>query len=68
MKFGNDIFQIDGILKKKYKWNRDAESIKNWIEGKTSDNFVNANMIELKRTGWMSNRGRQNVALHKELN
>ena len=24
--------------------------------------FVNANMIELARTGWMSNRGRQNVA------
>ena len=22
---------------------------------------VNANMIELKSTGWMSNRGRQNV-------
>ena len=62
MKFGNDIFQIDGILKKKYEWNRDADTIKNWIEGKTSDNFVNANMIELKRTGWMSNRGRQNVA------
>jgi deoxyribodipyrimidine photo-lyase len=24
--------------------------------------FVNANMMELKKTGWMSNRGRQNVA------
>ena len=24
--------------------------------------FVDANMRELKRTGWMSNRGRQNVA------
>jgi deoxyribodipyrimidine photo-lyase len=23
---------------------------------------VNANMIELQKTGWMSNRGRQNVA------
>ena len=34
------------------------------LEGafKTADDFVNANMIELKKTGWMSNRGRQNVA------
>jgi len=32
--------------------------------------IVNANMIELKETGWMSNRGRQNVASYwaKELN
>ena len=29
--------------------------------GKTANAFVNANMIELARTGWMSNRGRQNV-------
>jgi deoxyribodipyrimidine photo-lyase len=33
-----------------------------WTNGKTSDAFVNANMLELKNTGWMSNRGRQNVA------
>ena len=32
--------------------------------------FVNANMLELNKTGWMSNRGRQNVAsyLAKEIN
>ena len=42
-----------------------------WIQWRDKDdNFVNANMIELKRTGWMSNRGRQNVASYfaKELN
>ncbi|NNL09618.1 MAG: DASH family cryptochrome, partial [Croceitalea sp.] len=33
-----------------------------WINGKTAESFVNANMIELSLTGWMSNRGRQNVA------
>jgi deoxyribodipyrimidine photo-lyase len=27
-----------------------------------SSDFINANMIELKQTGFMSNRGRQNVA------
>nr|BFF38871.1 hypothetical protein BACY1_06760 [Tenacibaculum mesophilum] len=36
--------------------------IKNWVLGNTTSDFVNANMIELRKTGWMSNRGRQNVA------
>jgi deoxyribodipyrimidine photo-lyase len=40
-----------------------------WENGATSD-FINANMIELKQTGFMSNRGRQNVASYfcNELN
>lgn len=33
-----------------------------WKKGRTKDTFVNANMNELRLTGWMSNRGRQNVA------
>jgi len=33
-----------------------------WINGQTGVPFVDANMIELKLTGFMSNRGRQNVA------
>lgn len=33
-----------------------------WINGTTPSDFINANMIELKQTGFMSNRGRQNVA------
>ncbi len=41
-----------------------------WIKGATSSDFVNANMIELQLTGFMSNRGRQNVASYfcNELN
>lgn len=41
-----------------------------WINGATNSDFINANMIELKKTGFMSNRGRQNVAsyLCNELN
>ena len=41
-----------------------------WINGATNSDFINANMIELKQTGFMSNRGRQNVAsfLCNELN
>lgn len=33
-----------------------------WINGNTTSDFINANMIELKKTGYMSNRGRQNTA------
>jgi deoxyribodipyrimidine photo-lyase len=33
-----------------------------WINGVTNSDFINANMLELKKTGFMSNRGRQNVA------
>ncbi|WP_432222250.1 DASH family cryptochrome [Flavobacterium sp. TMP13] len=41
-----------------------------WINGQTDSDFINANMIELKLTGFMSNRGRQNVASYfcNELN
>ena len=33
-----------------------------WINSATNADFINANMLELKQTGFMSNRGRQNVA------
>lgn len=62
LKHGNNIFKIDGILQKDYDWNTSEAAKKDWINGETDDDFVNANMIELKQTGWMSNRGRQNVA------
>ncbi len=62
MKHGNAIFSIGGILKKNYEWKSDQDLIQKWIDGDTKSAFVNANMIELKKTGWMSNRGRQNVA------
>lgn len=62
LKHQNSIFHLGGILKKHYHWENQSEEIKSWINGTTSEPFVNANMIELKKTGWMSNRGRQNVA------
>ena len=37
-------------------------ALNNWINGTTGVPFIDANMIELKLTGFMSNRGRQNVA------
>jgi len=62
LKHGNEIFKIDGILKQQYQWSNHQKYVDEWIHGETSDDFVNANMLELKNTGWMSNRGRQNVA------
>lgn len=40
----------------------EQSSLENWINAQTQSSFVNANMIEIGATGWMSNRGRQNVA------
>ena len=59
---GNKIFKIGGILEKNYQWSQDKILFEEWINGKTPEPFINANMLELKNTGWMSNRGRQNVA------
>ena len=69
LKYGNAIFKIGGILHKEYDWNTNTIALQEWIEGRTPYDFVNANMIELRETGWMSNRGRQNVASYwaKEL-
>jgi deoxyribodipyrimidine photo-lyase len=40
----------------------DPQKLKTWIDGETGVDFIDANMLELKHTGFMSNRGRQNVA------
>ena len=47
MKYGNSIFKIGGILGKDYSWNNDAKLVEMWINGKTNEPFINANMIEL---------------------
>jgi len=69
LKHGNKIFQLGGILDRDYHWETDPQKFVQWAQGETAEPFVNANMLELKHTGWMSNRGRQNVASYfaKEL-
>ncbi|MFI8378702.1 DASH family cryptochrome [Leeuwenhoekiella sp. NPDC079379] len=62
LKHGDKIFKIGGILNANYDWDTNEHTRKNWINGTTKYDFVNANMLELSNTGWMSNRGRQNVA------
>ena len=60
---GSKIFQRSG-LKQESTTNRrgDSRTFEKWKLGRTENDFVNANMNELAKTGWMSNRGRQNVA------
>ena len=62
LKHGNDIFKIDGILNNEYQWKNSEKAFREWTNGNTREPFVNANMRELQQTGFMSNRGRQNVA------
>ena len=70
MKHGNKIFMEDGIMclpkHQKVAWrpfDGDAQDVfDRWCRGKTGFPLVDANMRELQATGFMSNRGRQNVA------
>ena len=69
MQHKDKFFNRDGIYGEDKEWSDDKDVLLNWINGKTNEPFVNANMIELSQTGFMSNRGRQNVSnyLTKEL-
>jgi len=62
-KYSNKFFQQAGIkAKTDYLHKHNNELLFTWINGETGVDFIDANMIELKLTGFMSNRGRQNVA------
>lgn len=62
-KYGDSIFYLSGIMKKTgLPWKKDMPVFDQWRSGQTGVPFVDANMRELLHTGWMSNRGRQNVA------
>lgn len=64
-KFSDKFYLKSGIQQKnpkEQKQDQQVESFKKWINCNTGDDFVDANMNELVTTGWMSNRGRQNVA------
>ena len=61
-KHGNKIFFSGGTTTAaEKKWGSDKRHITAWKEGRTGFPFVDANMRELAETGFMSNRGRQNV-------
>jgi deoxyribodipyrimidine photo-lyase len=62
IKHGHRIFLPGGAAGKTVSWEQDVEKIHRWKSGTTGVPLVDANMRELLATGWMSNRGRQNVA------
>ena len=57
------LFDLNGFNGSQLKIDRfEKQKLDNWVNGQTGDDFVDANMRELKYTGFMSNRGRQNAA------
>jgi deoxyribodipyrimidine photo-lyase len=70
-KYQTKFFLYEGIKTEKVNSKSLNEKLLNqWINGETPSDFINANMLELQKTGFMSNRGRQNVASYfcNELN
>ena len=61
-KHGNKIFYLSGLQGVDLPWKEDWERFDLWRQGMTGFPLVDANMRELAATGFMSNRGRQNVA------
>eukprot|EP01111_Echinosteliopsis_oligospora_P007141 TRINITY_DN2179_c0_g1_i1.p1 TRINITY_DN2179_c0_g1~~TRINITY_DN2179_c0_g1_i1.p1 ORF type:complete len:534 (+),score=92.38 TRINITY_DN2179_c0_g1_i1:121-1722(+) len=64
IKYGDKIFYLNGLQLQPYKytWKKDEKLFAAWASGNTGYPFVDANMRELNATGFMSNRGRQNVS------
>jgi deoxyribodipyrimidine photo-lyase len=56
------VFYKSGLQGINIAWKQDWQRFNLWCQGKTGFPLVDANMRELAATGFMSNRGRQNVA------
>jgi len=61
-KFGSAMFRFEGPMNRYPRWSNDWTRFAAWREGTTGQDFIDANMREIAATGYMSNRGRQNVA------
>ena len=70
MKHGDAIFYPSGTVTTRPEWDTNPKHFQAWKDGNTGYPLIDANMRELKETGFMSNRGRQNVCsfLALELN
>ncbi|MEJ2053605.1 MAG: FAD-binding domain-containing protein, partial [Calditrichaceae bacterium] len=62
LRYGRKMMRSGGIKGKSGPWKYDKELFDLWRQGKTGVPFIDANMRELNSTGFMSARGRQNVA------
>lgn len=62
-KYGDRVFDESGLKgDQSQEWKNDWVRFEKWVNGETENAFINANMTELKETGYLSNRGRQNIA------
>lgn len=59
---GSKLFTLGGLKQQETDWKQDQQMFEAWRLGETGIPFIDANMKELLLTGFMSNRGRQNVA------
>merc|ERR1719454_1731275 len=66
-KHGRAVFMEGGPIGSYQTWITDAELLERWRAGTLGVPLVDANMRELAATGFMSNRGRQNVASYLAL-
>jgi deoxyribodipyrimidine photo-lyase len=62
LKHGTKLFSQGGTMGSTQTWTYNAHSVQAWKDGMTGYPLVDANMRELAASGFMSNRGRQNVA------
>jgi deoxyribodipyrimidine photo-lyase len=62
LRHGTHYFKAGGMQQKEVPWNTDRQLFKKWAHAQTGIPFIDANMRELNKSGFMSNRGRQNVA------
>lgn len=56
------LFQRRGFLAEDLLWHENHQMFEKWKEGETGYPLIDAAMKELKTTGYMSNRARQNAA------
>lgn len=61
-KYGNRIFKKTGTRNINPGGSTDIKIFEKWAKGNTGFPLIDANMRQLNQTGFMSNRGRQNVA------
>ncbi|MEO1403801.1 MAG: DASH family cryptochrome [Cyanobacteria bacterium J06635_1] len=59
---GARVFYKTGLRGLNVAWRQDWQRFDQWRKGETGYPLIDANMRELSATGFMSNRGRQNVA------
>ena len=59
---GDAIYALGGINQADLSWDDDPDIFQRWTVGQTGWPFIDAHMRELAATGYMTFRGRQNVA------